>query len=56
VLGSSSKVGAAWKSASAALTPWAGKAIRIVITATDGGPDSLVEALIDDIRVERPSG
>jgi carboxypeptidase T len=56
VLGSSSTVGAAWKTASAPLTPWAGKKIRIVIMATDGGTNSLVEALVDDIRVERPSG
>ena len=55
VVGNSTTVGAAWKTASAVLTPWAGKSIRIVITATDAGPDSLVEALVDDIRVERPS-
>jgi len=54
VLGSSSKVGAAWKTASAPLIPWAGTKIRIVIIATDGGADSLVEALVDDVRVERP--
>jgi carboxypeptidase T len=55
VLGSSSTVGAAWKTASAPLTTWGGKKIRIVIMATDGGTDSLVEALVDDIRVERPA-
>jgi hypothetical protein len=35
------------------LTQWAGTSIRIVIEAADGGPDSLVEVLVDDIRVER---
>jgi carboxypeptidase T len=54
-VGSASTVGAAWRTASATLTPWAGKTIRIVISATDGGPDSLVEALVDDVRVERPA-
>jgi hypothetical protein len=45
---------AAWASASIALTPWAGQTIRIVFVATDGGPDSLVEAAVDDVRVTRP--
>ncbi len=53
--GSWTTVGAAWRVASAALTPWAGQPIRIVIQATDGANDSLVEVLVDDIRVERPS-
>lgn len=55
VIGSPRTVAAAWHSGSAALTRWAGQSIRIVISATDGGRDSLVEALVDDIRVERPS-
>ncbi len=52
-IGSASTVGASWVRASAALTPWAGTSVRIVIQATDGGPDNLVEVLVDDIRVER---
>ncbi len=44
----------AWASASIALTRWAGQTIRIVFVATDGGPDSLVEAAVDDVRVTRP--
>jgi hypothetical protein len=44
----------AWASASVSLTPWAGQTIRIVFVATDGGPDSLVEAAVDDVRVTRP--
>jgi hypothetical protein len=45
---------ASWTSASISLSPWAGKPIRIVFVATDGGPDSLVEAAVDDVRVTRP--
>ena len=45
---------AAWAWASIALTPWAGQTIRVVFVATDGGPDSLVEAAVDDVRVTRP--
>jgi hypothetical protein len=51
--GSASTVGASWVRASAHLTDWAGSSVRIVIEATDGGPDNLVEVLVDDIRVER---
>jgi len=51
--GTASTVRAAWVRAAVHLTPWAGTSIRIVIQAADGGPDSLVEVLIDDIRVER---
>jgi hypothetical protein len=51
--GTATTVGASWLRGWAHLTPWAGKSIRIVIQAADGGHDSLVEVLIDDIRVER---
>jgi len=54
-LGSPAIVGAVWRQGRVDLTRWAGQQIRIVIQATDGGPDSLVEALFDDVRVERPS-
>jgi hypothetical protein len=53
--GTASTVGASWVRGWAALGPWAGKTIRIVIQAADGGPDSLVEVVVDDIRVERPT-
>lgn len=43
---------ARWKKVSLPLTKWAGQTIRIVFTATDTSPDSLVEAGIDDVRVE----
>jgi hypothetical protein len=52
--GSSIPTAGKWQVAGASLNRWAGQSIRIVIGASDGGPDSLVEAGIDDIRVERP--
>lgn len=55
VVGTAGTVGATWRRAAADLTPWAGQEIRIVIQATDGGSNSLVEAVVDDIRVERPA-
>ncbi len=53
-VGTASTVGASWRTATAPTGPWAGKAVRIVIQATDGGTNSLMEVLIDDIRLERP--
>ncbi|HUP54643.1 MAG TPA: M14 family zinc carboxypeptidase [Methylomirabilota bacterium] len=52
--GTPSTVGASWRTATAVMTPFAGKAVRIVIQATDAGPDSLMEVLVDDVRLERP--
>ncbi len=43
-----------WKSAAASLSRWAGQTIRIVVQAKDRGTDSVVEAGVDDIRVEQP--
>jgi hypothetical protein len=45
---------AAWASARVAMSPWAGQTIRIVFEATDAESDSLVEAGVDDVRIERP--
>ncbi|HEX5013828.1 MAG TPA: M14 family metallopeptidase [Candidatus Limnocylindrales bacterium] len=45
---------AKWAKAGAPLAAWGGKTIRIVIVATDGGPDSLVEVGVDDVHVEMP--
>jgi aminopeptidase S len=44
---------AAWAAASASLTPWKGKTIRLLFEARDGGTGSLVEAALDDVRVFR---
>ena len=49
------KIGAKWHRLAVPLTTWAGTSVRIVIVATDGGPNSEVEIGIDDIRVERAS-
>ena len=52
-VGSASTVAAAWTRAAVSLDPWAGQTVHLVFQASDGGPDSLVEAELDDIRVER---
>jgi carboxypeptidase T len=54
-LGSAAKDGAAWASKRVSLSHWAGQKIHIVFQATDGDNDSLVEAGVDDVRVERPA-
>ena len=53
--GTASTVSASWTRAAVSLDRWAGTTIRIVFRAADGGRDSLVEAALDDIRVERPT-
>jgi carboxypeptidase T len=50
---SSIRVGAKWHRLAVPLTTWAGTSVRIVIVATDGGPGTIMEVGIDDIRVER---
>jgi len=45
---------AAWVSRSISLTRWAGRTVRIVFVATDAAPYNLVEAAIDDVRIQRP--
>ena len=46
--------GATWAKGGAPLTTWAGTTIKIVFEATDGGPDNVVEAGVDDVHVEQP--
>ncbi len=53
-LGAADDDDAAWASARIPLAAWAGQVIRIVVGAADEGAASLVEAAIDDVRVERP--
>jgi murein tripeptide amidase MpaA len=43
---------ASWATARVPLTAWGGQSIRIVFAATDGGVDNLVDAGVDDVRVE----
>jgi murein tripeptide amidase MpaA len=45
---------AKWAKAGTPLTDWAGQTVRFVFVATDGGPDSTVEAGVDDVHVEQP--
>jgi carboxypeptidase T len=54
VLGSATNRNAAWASGRVSLAAFAGQTIRIVVAATDGGADSLVEAAIDDLKIRRP--
>jgi carboxypeptidase T len=42
---------AVWTPVTVGLDAWAGQQIRLLITARDGGADSLIEAAIDDVRV-----
>ncbi len=54
VEGRAAAVDAAWRGASVSLDAWAGQAIRLRFSATDDGPDTLVEAAFDDVRVTLP--
>jgi aminopeptidase S len=53
-LGAAEEDAAAWTSVRIAMDPWAGQTVRIVLGAADWGTDSLVEAAVDDVRIERP--
>ncbi len=53
-LGAANDDDAAWAFASKSVAAWAGQTIRIVVQATDGAGESLVEAAIDDLRIRRP--
>ena len=44
----------AWTSVSVSMAPWAGRQVRIVFQAADVAPYSLVEAEVDDVRIQRP--
>jgi hypothetical protein len=44
-----------WKKVYVSLAAWYDKDIRIVIEARDGGTENLVEAAVDDLRIERGS-
>jgi hypothetical protein len=53
ISGSPADVDGAWKYVYASVDAWKGQRVHIVFEATDGGPNSLVEAEIDDIRITR---
>ena len=54
--GRAALVAGTWRTASVSLDRWAGREVRLVFQAVDGGTNSTVEALLDDIRVTRPTG
>jgi hypothetical protein len=51
VIGDSAALNAAWNPVSVDLDAYAGQRVRLLVTASDGDSDSLVEAAIDDVRV-----
>ena len=53
--GSATDVDGAWKYVYAPVDAWMGQQVHIVFQATDGGPGSLVEAEVDDVRITRGS-
>jgi hypothetical protein len=53
VSGTSSVLAGAWRDVRFTSANPTTRTVRIVVIATDGGPDSTVEAGIDDIRVTR---
>jgi hypothetical protein len=55
-LGSPLLVPGKWRNVGVPISGFAGQTIRLVFTATDGGPDSLVEAGLDDVRILESSG
>lgn len=53
-LGAAEDDAAAWASARIGMDPWAGQTVRLVLGAADEGAGSLIEAAVDDVRIERP--
>jgi hypothetical protein len=51
-LGAANDDGAAWLTASVNISAFAGQTVRILIEAADASSASLVEAAIDDVRIE----
>ncbi|MEW9534504.1 M14 family zinc carboxypeptidase [Microbispora sp. NPDC049125] len=50
-LGAASDRDAAWATATASLTGFAGQTVRVVVEAADASTASLVEAAVDDVRI-----
>ena len=53
--GSATAAPGSWQTVSGPMDAWAGKTIRLRFEALDGGPDSTVEAGIDDVHISRPT-
>ncbi|HEY5489463.1 MAG TPA: M14 family zinc carboxypeptidase [Candidatus Limnocylindrales bacterium] len=49
--GSATNVNAAWTEQTVNLDAFAGQQVRVLVQAADGGPDSLVEVAVDDVRI-----
>jgi carboxypeptidase T len=49
--GASANRNARWRQKSVSLNTWAGSTIQLLVQASDGGVDNVVEAAIDDVRV-----
>ena len=49
--GSATNVNAAWADETVSLDAFAGQQVHVLVQAADGGPDSLVEAAVDDVRI-----
>jgi hypothetical protein len=43
-----------WRTVTVPMSAWAGQTVRIVFAAADMGPQNLVEAAVDDVRITRP--
>jgi len=53
-LGRAADVDATWRSASVSLGSFAGRTVRLLFVAGDNAPNNLLEAGLDDIRIQRP--
>lgn len=51
--GAASDKGAAWQTATANLSAYAGQTVRLSVEAADTGTASLVEAAVDNVRITR---
>lgn len=49
--GAASEVAGSWRTASVDLSPYAGKSVRLLVSAADAGTGSLFEAQIDDVKI-----
>jgi aminopeptidase S len=52
-LGNGGDRDAAWTYIAVSVDAWAGQTIHVILEAVDGGPDNLVEAAVDDVRIRR---
>jgi murein tripeptide amidase MpaA len=53
-LGRAADVDATWRAASVPLSAFAGRTIRLLFVAADSAPGNVLEAGLDDIRIQRP--